>query len=129
MNIRWVGAQKTVYDLVGGDTWFHELLDYFYDHVEEHEKIRHLYPEDLTDSKRNTADFLIQYWGGPSEYSKRRGHPRLRMRHAPYAIGEEEKDAWLESMNYALIQMDPEPQILEAMKEYFEMAAVHMINN
>ena len=83
---------------------------------------------DLTDSKKNTADFLIQYWGGPSSYSERRGHPRLRMRHAPYAIGEYQKESWLASMRFALDQMQPAKEINEAMTEYFLMAADHMMN-
>ncbi|HJM28468.1 MAG TPA: globin [Acidimicrobiales bacterium] len=129
MNVRWVGAEKTVYELVGGSNWFYELMDFFYEDVEMQNQIRHLYPEDLSESKRNTADFLIQYWGGPSEYSDKRGHPRLRMRHAPFPIGETERDAWLASMDYALAKMEPETRILEAMKEYFKTAANHMVNN
>ena len=92
------------------------------------DEIRDLYPDDLTDSKKNTADFLIQYWGGPSLYSERRGHPRLRMRHAPYAIGEYQKESWLASMRFALDQMQPAKEINEAMTEYFLMAADHMRN-
>ena len=129
MNVRWVGAEKTVYELVGGSNWFYELMDFFYEDVEMQNQIRHLYPEDLSESKRNTADFLIQYWGGPSEYSDKRGHPRLRMRHAPFPTGETERDAWLASMDYALAKMEPETRILEAMKEYFKTAANHMVNN
>ncbi|MDP6145084.1 MAG: globin [Acidimicrobiales bacterium] len=129
MNVRWVGAEKTVYELVGGSNWFYELMDFFYEDVEMQNQIRHLYPEDLSESKRNTADFLIQYWGGPSEYSDKRGHPRLRMRHAPFPIGGTERDAWLASMDYALAKMEPETRILEAMKEYFKTAANHMVNN
>ena len=129
MNVRWVGAERTVYDLVGGSDWFYKLMDYFYEHVESHTQIRHLYPEDLSDSKKNTADFLIQYWGGPSHYSDKRGHPRLRMRHAPFPIGKAERDAWLSSMDFALAKMNPETRILEAMKEYFNTAAHHMVNN
>ena len=118
-----------MYELVGGSNWFYELMDFFYEDVEMQNQIRHLYPEDLSESKRNTADFLIQYWGGPSEYSDKRGHPRLRMRHAPFPIGGTERDAWLASMDYALAKMEPETRILEAMKEYFKTAANHMVNN
>ncbi len=60
--------------------------------------LRPMYPEDLTDSRRHLAGFLTQYWGGPSTYSDERGHPRLRMRHVPFAIGEAERDAWLRHM-------------------------------
>jgi hemoglobin len=57
-----------------------------------------MYPEDLAEPRRHLAGFLTQYWGGPSTYSDERGHPRLRMRHAPFVIGEAERDAWLRHM-------------------------------
>ena len=120
--------KRQVYDRVGGSEWFYQLLEFFYEDVIRRDEIRDLYPDDLTDSKKNTADFLIQYWGGPSSYSERRGHPRLRMRHAPYAIGEYQKESWLASMRFALDQMQPAKEINEAMTEYFLMAADHMKN-
>ena len=128
MKVNWVGNGDTVFDRVGGSAWFYQLLDFFYEDVIRRDEIRNLYPDDLTDSKKNTADFLIQYWGGPSSYSERRGHPRLRMRHAPYAIGEYQKESWLASMRFALDQMQPAKEINEAMTEYFLMAADHMRN-
>ena len=128
MKVNWVGKGETVYDRVGGSEWFYQLLEFFYEDVIRRDEIRDLYPDDLTDSKKNTADFLIQYWGGPSSYSERRGHPRLRMRHAPYAIGEYQKESWLASMRFALDQMQPAKEINEAMTEYFLMAADHMKN-
>ncbi|MAS99419.1 MAG: globin [Actinobacteria bacterium] len=117
-----------MFDRVGGSAWFYQLLDFFYEDVIRRDEIRNLYPDDLTDSKKNTADFLIQYWGGPSSYSERRGHPRLRMRHAPYVIGDDQKESWLASMRFALDQMQPAKEIEEAMVEYFLMAAEHMKN-
>ena len=128
MKVNWVGKGDTVFDRVGGSAWFYQLLDFFYEDVIRRDEIRNLYPDDLTDSKKNTADFLIQYWGGPSSYSERRGHPRLRMRHAPYAIGEYQKESWLASMRFALDQMQPAKEINEAMTEYFLMATDHMKN-
>ena len=128
MKVNWVGNGDTVFDRVGGSAWFYQLLDFFYEDVIRRDEIRNLYPDDLTDSKKNTADFLIQYWGGPSSYSERRGHPRLRMRHAPYAIGQYQKESWLASMRFALDQMQPAKEINEAMTEYFLMAADHMKN-
>ena len=128
MKVSWVGEGDTVFDRVGGSAWFYQLLDFFYEDVIRRDEIRNLYPDDLTDSKKNTADFLIQYWGGPSSYSERRGHPRLRMRHAPYVIGDDQKESWLASMRFALDQMQPAKEIEEAMVEYFLMAAEHMKN-
>jgi len=92
------GYDGTVYDAVGGRPFFVDLVDGFYTGVSTDPLLRPLYPEDLTDSRRHLAGFLTQYWGGPSTYSDERGHPRLRMRHAPFAIGEPERDAWLRHM-------------------------------
>ena len=128
MKVNWVGNGDTVFDRVGGSAWFYQLLDFFYEDVIRRDEIRNLYPDDLADSKKNTADFLIQYWGGPSSYSERRGHPRLRMRHAPYVIGDDQKESWLASMRFALDQMQPAKEIEKAMVEYFLMAAEHMKN-
>jgi hemoglobin len=92
------GSQPTVYDAVGGRPFFEDLVDGFYAGVSADPTLRPLYPEDLVDSRRHLAAFLIQYWGGPPTYSQERGHPRLRMRHAPFMIGELERDAWLHHM-------------------------------
>jgi hemoglobin len=92
------GFDVSVYDAVGGRPFFVDLVDGFYAGVDADVLLRPLYPEDLTDSRRHLAGFLAQYWGGPSAYSDERGHPRLRMRHAPFAIGEAERDAWLRHM-------------------------------
>lgn len=96
------GLHGSVYDAVGGWAFFVDLVDGFYAGVAADPLLRPLYPEDLSDSRRHLAGFLAQYWGGPSAYSRERGHPRLRMRHAPFAIGEAERDAWLRQMLGAL---------------------------
>jgi hemoglobin len=92
------GSEGSVYDAVGGQSFFVELVDGFYDGVSTDPLLRPMYPEDLSDARRHLAGFLTQYWGGPSTYSDERGHPRLRMRHAPFVIGEAERDAWLHHM-------------------------------
>jgi hemoglobin len=92
----------TVYDAVGGRPFFEQLVDGFYTGVSADPLLRPMYPEDLTESRRHLAGFLTQYWGGPSTYSDERGHPRLRMRHSPFAIGEAERDAWLRHMLQSL---------------------------
>ena len=88
----------SVYEVVGGSPFFVDLVDGFYAGVAADPLLRPLYPEDLTDSRRHLAGFLVQYWGGPTTYSEERGHPRLRMRHAPFVIGLAERDAWLRHM-------------------------------
>jgi hemoglobin len=94
--------------------------------------LRPLYPDDLTDPQRHLALFLGQYWGGPTTYSDERGHPRLRMRHAPFVIGPAERDAWLRHMSAALdslvVERDIHPVVEARLLEYFAMAADGMIN-
>jgi hemoglobin len=118
----------TVFELVGGQPFFDDLVERFYVHVEADAPLRAIYPEDLGPGKRSLALFLGQYWGGPPAYSAEKGHPRLRMRHARFRIGEAARDAWLRGMLTALGEMDAPQVATEAMREYFEMAATAMIN-
>ena len=75
--------------------------------------LRPLYPEDLAESSRHLALFLVQYWGGPGTYGEERGHPRLRLRHAPFVIGPPERDAWLRHMLEALLELQAASRISE----------------
>ena len=119
----------TVHDAVGGQAFFDDLVGHFYAAVAEDPLLRPLYPEaDLGPAADRLAGFLAQYFGGPPLYSEARGHPRLRMRHAPYVIGAAERDAWLEHMLAAVEHMGPPPEIAELMRDYFVMAAEHMVN-
>lgn len=118
----------TLYEVVGGAAWFDNLVERFYAGVEADELLRHMYPEDLSGPKEHTAAFLVQYWGGPTTYSDQRGHPRLRMRHARFAIGQRERDAWLQHMLQAVAAMDPDPAVEAALTDYFGQASTHMIN-
>lgn len=95
-------APATVYELVGGQGFFDNLVDRFYNAVEADLVLRPLYPEDLGPSRARLAGFLAQYWGGPPLYSQMRGHPRLRLRHMPFAIGWAEREAWMRHMTAAL---------------------------
>jgi len=118
----------TIFDAVGGTPWFEQMIDRFYDAVETDPLVRPMYPDDLTDSRDHMVKFLSQYWGGPTTYSEERGHPRLRMRHAPFVIAAAEKDAWLRHMLAAVRAGDLHPETEQRMVEYFEMAATHMVN-
>lgn len=120
--------QKSMYELVGGQPFFNTLVDRFYDGVEDDAVLRPLYPEDLEPGKQALALFLGQYWGGPTTYSDARGHPRLRMRHATFRVGQAEHDAWLHHMTAALAQADLPEATTTTMLEYFTMAAAHLIN-
>jgi hemoglobin len=120
----------TVYDRVGGQAFFDALVDRFYDAVAADPPLLALYPtpEDLTDARRHLALFLGQYWGGPTTYSQQRGHPRLRMRHAPFAIDVDARDRWLAAMTAALDAAELDPDVRQAFDEYFAMAAESMRN-
>lgn len=118
----------SVYDAVGGMPWFVGLIDRFYDAIETDPVLRPLYPDDLTESRDHMVKFLAQYWGGPTTYSEERGHPRLRMRHAPFVITDLEHDHWLTHMNAAVSSGDLPDELNQQMTDYFAMAAKHMIN-
>ena len=102
-------TQQTLYEAVGGMAFFERLVDRFYEGVAADPVLLRLYPEpeDLAPARHRLTLFLAQYWGGPSTYNDERGHPRLRMRHAPFAIGPEERDHWLVAMRAAIASMDP----------------------
>lgn len=125
-------AAVTVFDAVGGQAFFDELVHRFYRGVATDLLLRPLYPDDLSEPKRHLALFLGQYWGGPTIYSDERGHPRLRMRHAPFIVGEPERDAWLRHMSAALRSLAAErgipAEIESRMADYFAMTADAMVN-
>jgi hemoglobin len=117
----------SLYDLVG-QQWFTDLVDRFYDRVVADDVLRPLYPDDLAPSRAHLTGFLVQYWGGPTDYSDERGHPRLRMRHMPFAIGRRERDAWFEHMSASVREGGLAPEVEEQVIAYFENAATHLIN-
>jgi hemoglobin len=118
-----------VYEAAGGEPAFRLLVARFYARVEKDPLLRPLYPdEDLTNATEHLTLFLIQYWGGPSTYNETRGHPRLRMRHQPFAIGQAERDAWLGHMRVAVESLDLVPAVRKALIDYFDTASTAMIN-
>lgn len=123
-----MAGERTVFEIVGGARFFVDLVDRFYDGVVDDPVLRPLYPADLTDSRRFLAGFLIQYWGGPTTYSQERGHPRLRMRHMPFSIGEEERDAWVRLMIDSLESDRPDEPVYEELADYFVRTADFLRN-
>jgi hemoglobin len=118
-----------VFEAAGGDATFRLLAGRFYARIENDPLLRPMFPdEDLATATEHLALFLIQYWGGPSTYNEKRGHPRLRMRHQPFAIGQAERDAWLGHMKAAVESLDLVPAVRKALIDYFEMASTAMIN-
>ena len=126
-------TSQTFYDAVGGAATFRTIVSRFYELVSDDEVLRPLYPEDdLAAAEDRLRMFLEQYWGGPRTYSDQRGHPRLRMRHAPYRIGFIERDAWLRCMHTAVASVDSATLDDEHRAEllgYLEMAAQAMVNS
>jgi len=119
----------TVFEAAGGMPFFEGLVGRFYDAVADDPILRRLYPDpDLAGARHRLTLFLAQYWGGPSMYTDERGHPRLRMRHVPFAIGPEERDHWLAAMRGAIEAMDPSSEVATRLHEYFAMAAEAMRN-
>jgi hemoglobin len=118
------------YDRVGGEQFFRDLVREFYVGVADDADLRALYPEypDFSGGEERLRLFLMQYWGGPGTYSEQRGHPRLRMRHAPYPVTPFMRDRWLVHMRAALDRLQPEPELEAWLWKYFEMAAESMIN-
>jgi hemoglobin len=120
---------QTLYDRAGGTPFFEALVGRFYDGVEADPLLRPVYPEpDLAGARRRLTLFLIQYWGGPTTYDHERGHPRLRMRHAPFAIGPTERDRWLVHMRAAVAELAPPDEVAAELERYFTMAAEAMRN-
>jgi hemoglobin len=119
----------TLYDRAGGTPFFEALVGRFYDGVADDPILRPVYPErDLAGARHRLTLFLIQYWGGPTTYDQERGHPRLRMRHAPFAIGPVERDRWLVHMGAAVAAMAPPADVAAELERYFAMAAEAMRN-
>jgi len=122
-------SARTFYDEVGGAPVFSALVAHFYAGVRTDPVLAPLYPQDDWDgAETRLRTFLEQYWGGPTTYSQERGHPRLRMRHAPFAIGTAERDAWLRHMRAAVDSLELSPEHDAALWGYLEMAALSMQN-
>jgi hemoglobin len=120
---------RSIYDLAGGEKTFRLLVERFYAGVADDAVLRAVYPEeDLAGATERLTLFLIQYWGGPATYSELRGHPRLRLRHRPFVIGQAERDAWLRHMTAAVESLELAPEIRKALLDYFETASTAMIN-
>jgi hemoglobin len=119
---------SSLYARVGGDAFFFELVEHFYAGVATDPVLRPLYPSNLEPPKRRLALFLIQYWGGPDTYSQERGHPRLRMRHVRFPIGQHERMIWLAHMRSAVEASSASPGDRQTLMDYFTTAATSLLN-
>lgn len=121
--------EGTFFDQVGGEETFRRLVAKFYEGVSTDPILRPMYPdEDLTEAKERLFLFLQQYWGGPNTYSQLRGHPRLRMRHSPFHVGIQERDAWLLHMREAVDSLDLSDDLDHELWSYLVAAAHSLIN-
>jgi hemoglobin len=121
--------QQTLFARAGGMPFFESLVGAFYASVATDPILRPLYPEaDLAPAQRRLTLFLAQYWGGPRTYDEERGHPRLRMRHAPFAIDHVARDRWLVLMRAALAEVAPPSDVATELDGYLEVAAEAMRN-
>jgi hemoglobin len=119
----------SLYEAIGGEPAFYRLVHRFYQEVAADPVLRPVYPSrDLQAAEEHLRLFLIQYWGGPATYNELRGHPRLRMRHARFAIGPAERDAWLRHMRTALDELELDPGNDAQLWEYLVMAAHSLVN-
>jgi hemoglobin len=125
-----VEEQLTLYEAVGGMPFFERLVDRFYEGVAADPELLRVYPhpDDLAPARRRLTLFLAQYWGGPTAYNDERGHPRLRMRHAPFEIGPDERDRWLAHMRDAIASLEPPDDVSRALHDYFDLAAESLRN-
>lgn len=122
-------SEQSFYEAVGGEETFTRLVHRFYEGVASDPALRPVYPaQDLGPAEEHLRLFLIQYWGGPRTYDELRGHPRLRMRHARFAIGEAERDAWLRHMRDALDSLDLSEEYYGQLWDYLVMAAYSLVN-
>ena len=123
-------APQTFYDQIGGAETFHRLVHRFYEGVAGDPVLRPLYPEaDLSGAEERFRMFLEQYWGGPRTYSEQRGHPRLRMRHVSFKVGERERDAWLGHMRVAVAELGLPEEHEKTLWDYLVMAAYSLVND
>ena len=120
---------QNLFDTIGSEG-FARLARVFYEGVAQDELLKPMYPEeDLGPAERRLRLFLEQYWGGPDTYQQERGHPRLRMRHAPFKIGPKAREAWLGHMRKAVDSLNLSPMDQAQLWDYLERAAHAMLNS
>ncbi|HTT52426.1 MAG TPA: globin [Streptosporangiaceae bacterium] len=123
-------TEISFYQAAGGEETFRRLTHLFYQGVAGDPELRAVYPsQDLGPAEEHLRLFLIQYWGGPATYNELRGHPRLRMRHRHFVIGEAERDAWLRHMRTALDEIGLDPALDAQLWDYLVMAAHSLVNH
>jgi hemoglobin len=122
----------TAYERIGGAKAVRRLVQRFYELMDmrpEAQNIRRLHPAGLSGSEDSLFKFLSGWLGGPPLYMRERGHPRLRMRHHPFRIGQAERDQWLLCMHQALDEQVADADLRAALGRAFDDMATHLINS
>ena len=125
------GPDNTPFDAIGGEPMVRRLVDSFYDHMDADapfEVIRRLHPASLQESRDKLHDFLCGWLGGPQHFVRKHGHPRLRMRHAPFPIGDVERDQWLDCMTLAMDELELAGELRAFLDARFTQVADFMRN-
>nr|WP_203336003.1 globin [Nocardioides sp. DJM-14] len=118
------------YESIGGLETIRRIVDVFYEGVADDDLLRPLYPEqDLGPAAERLTLFLAQYWGGPTTYSEQRGHPRLRIRHAPFAVTPSARDRWLKHFRAGLDAAELTPEQDQQFWAYATHAAQFLVNS
>ncbi len=121
--------EPTLYEEMGGTPFFEKLVQGFYEGIKTDPVLKPMYPEeDLAGAITRLTMFLVQYWGGPTDYSDQRGHPRLRMRHNVFPINSDARDRWLTHMSNSLAKLDLEPHLRDQLWTYLVTAAHSLVN-
>lgn len=119
---------RSTYEIVGGRETFVKLAEAFYARVDKEPVLRGMYPMSLERPIETLTIFLIQFFGGPAEFTEKQGQPRLKMRHARFKIGQKERDAWLTHMLAAIDEVGIQEPAKSLMAQYFKDASAFLIN-
>ena len=120
--------EKVIYTILG-EVGFTKMVAAFYKRIVKDDLIGPMYPEDeIPQAEERLRDFLLFRFGGDPRYQAKRGHPRLRMRHAPFAIGEAEAVRWVELMDEAMNETNVPNSIQLELRSFFTTVAQNMKN-
>ncbi len=120
--------EHEVYSAIGEDG-FARLIGAFYRQIPKDDILGPIYPpQDFAGAEERLRDFLIYRFGGPQRYIENRGHPRLRMRHAPFPVDAAARDRWLKLMDTALVETNLPANVEPVLRAYFESTAAAMMN-
>jgi len=124
-------TQISPYERIGGEAGVRKLVHRFYelmDELPEAYQVRKLHPDSLSSSEQNLFEYLSGWFGGPTMYTDKKGHPRMRMRHAPYAVTPSAKEEWMLCMKQSLAENIPDETFRLQLEANFQALADHMVN-